>query len=164
MRGSHRRSICGIITRRLCRARCSRLSGGNSTAGRQTAKPAADPPRGTGAPEKWSADGAAVDLHGVLIQHPHPCAQLIQNGEKQGHVADLGDVLDAAYAVHQQGGRDDGNGGVLGTADRDLTKQGTATVNDILVQNRHPLFLHIAGTRVACPETVSFIRLRPEAF
>ena len=43
MRGSHRRSICGIITRRLCRARCSRLSGGNSTAGRQTAKPAADP-------------------------------------------------------------------------------------------------------------------------
>ena len=28
MRGSHRRSICGIITRRLCRARCSRLSGG----------------------------------------------------------------------------------------------------------------------------------------
>ena len=46
----------------------------------------------------------------------------------------------------------------------DLTKQGTATVNDILVQNRHPLFLHIAGTRVACPETVSFIRLRPEAF
>jgi len=111
-----------------------------------------------------AADGAAVDLHGVLIQHPHPCAQLIQNGEKQGHVADLGDVLDAAYAVHQQGGRDDGNGGVLGAADRDLTKQGTATVNDILVQNRHPLFLHIAGTRVACPETVSFIRPRPEAF
>lgn len=62
MRGSHRRSICGIITRRLCRARCSRLSGGNSTAGRQTAKPVADPPRGTGAPEKWSADGAAVGL------------------------------------------------------------------------------------------------------
>ena len=123
-----------------------------------------------------AADGAAVDLHGVLIQHPHPCAQLIQNGEKQGHVADLGDVLDAAYAVHQQGGRDDGNGGVLGTASassparrtqnplRPVTKQGTATVNDILVQNRHPLFLHIAGTRVACPETVSFIRPRPEAF
>ena len=62
MRGSHRRSICGIITRRLCRARCSRLSGGNSTAGRQTAKPAADPLRGTGAPEKWSADCAAVGL------------------------------------------------------------------------------------------------------
>ena len=62
VRGSHRRSICGIITRRLCRARCSRLSGGNSTAGRRTAKPAADPPRGTGAPEKWSVDGAAVGL------------------------------------------------------------------------------------------------------
>ena len=62
MKGSRRRSTCGIITRRLCRARCSKLCGGNSTAGRQPAKPAADPPRGTGAPEKWSVDGAAVGL------------------------------------------------------------------------------------------------------
>ena len=58
-------------------------------------------------------DGAAVDLDGVAVQHAHPGAQLLQNGEEQGHIADLGDVFDTADAIHQQGGRDDGNGGVF---------------------------------------------------
>ena len=39
--------------------------------------------------------------------------QLLQNGEQQRHVADLGDVFNAADPVHQQGGGDDGNGGIF---------------------------------------------------
>ena len=62
MRGSHRRSICGSS-----RGDCAALDVRGCPAG--TRPPAGKPQnrqptplRGTGAPEKWSADGAAVGL------------------------------------------------------------------------------------------------------
>ena len=97
-----------------------------------------DPPRqliaGAG-----GTDGAAVQLHRVAVQDPHLRAQLIQNREEQRHIADLGNVLNAAYAVHHQSGRNDGHRRVFRAADRDLTIQGTAAVNDIFIQDLHPL-------------------------
>ena len=90
---------------------------------------------------------AAVDLHRVSVQHPDAGPQLLQNGEQQRHVADLGDVFNAADPVHQQGGGDDGNGGIFCAADGDLAHQRTAAMNDILIQNRHPLL----GSVEICP-------------
>ena len=85
-------------------------------------------------------DGAAVDLDGVAVQHAHPGAQLLQNGEEQRHIADLGDVLDAADTVYQQGGRDNGNGGVFGAADGDLAVKLPSAADHVFIQGRFPLF------------------------
>ncbi len=90
---------------------------------------------------------AAVDLHRVSVQHPDAGPQLLQNGEQQRHVADLGDVFNAADPVHQQGGGDDSNGGIFCAADGDFAHQRTAAMNDILIQNRHPLL----GSVEICP-------------
>ena len=79
-------------------------------------------------------DVTAVDLHRVSVQHPDAGPQLLQNGEQQRHVADLGDVFNAADAVHQNGGGNNGNGGVLRTADLHLAEQRLASVYDVFCQ------------------------------
>ena len=60
--------------------------------------------------------------------------------QNQGHIADLGDIFDAAYAVHQQGGGQDAHCGVFGAADLDLTEQRFAAVNHIFIQGCCTLF------------------------
>ena len=90
---------------------------------------------------------AAVDLHRVAVQHPDIGPQLLQNGKQQRHVADLGDILNAADPVHQQGGGDDGNGGVFRAADGDFAHQRAAAMDDILIQNRHPLLGSVENVR-----------------
>ena len=70
--------------------------------------------RRTRSKDGWvDVDMAAVDLHRVAVQHPDIGPQLLQNGKQQRYVADLGDILNAADPVHQQGSGDDGNGGVF---------------------------------------------------
>ena len=56
----------------------------------------------------------------------------------KGHIRDLGDVLNAADAVYQQGSGNDGYGGVFGAADLYFTKQGSSTLYNILCQNDLP--------------------------
>ena len=90
------------------------------------------------------ADGVAVQLHGVAVQDPDPGSQLLQNVQQQSHVADLGDVFNAAGAVHQQGGGYDGNGGVFGAADGNFTEKRLAAANDILI-HRCPFLMLIWG-------------------
>ena len=75
----------------------------------------------------------AVQLHGVAVQHPNSGAQLLQNVQQQRHVADLGNVFNAADAVYQQGGGNNADGGVFGAADGDLAEQRMAAANNILV-------------------------------
>ena len=79
-------------------------------------------------------DGVTVDLHRMAVQDADAGAQLLQNGEEQGHVADLGDVLNAAGAVHQQGGGNNGDGGVLCAADGHFAKQRMAAMDHVFVQ------------------------------
>ena len=81
-----------------------------------------------------AVDGVTVDLHRVAVQDADAGAQLLQNGEEQGHVADLGDVLNAAGAVHQQGGGNNGDGGVLCAADGHFAKQRMAAMDHVFVQ------------------------------
>ena len=78
-------------------------------------------------------DGMAIQLHGVAVQHPDPGAQLLQNIQQQRNIADLRDVFNAAGAVHQQGGGDDGNGGILRAADGNFTKKRPTAANKILI-------------------------------
>ena len=85
-------------------------------------------------------DGAAVDLDGVTVQHTHLGAQLLQNGEEQRDIADLGDVFDAADTVYQQGGRDNGNGGVFRAADGDLAVKLPSAADHVFIQGKFPLF------------------------
>ena len=80
-------------------------------------------------------DMAAVDLHSVAIQHADTGTQLLQHGEEQRHIADLGNILNAANAIHQQCCGDDAHGGVFRTADGHLAKQGAAATNHILIQS-----------------------------
>ena len=84
-------------------------------------------------------DAVAVDLHGVLVEDLHLRTHVLEDSEQERHVADLRDVLDAAHAVDEQSGRNDGNCGIFRAADRDLAEQGTRPVDNILIQNRHPL-------------------------
>ena len=83
-----------------------------------------------------AVDGVAVDLHRVTVQHADVGAQLLQNGEEQGHIADLGNVFDAADTVHQQGGGNDGDGGIFCTADGHFAKQRTAAMDNVFVQSK----------------------------
>ena len=80
-------------------------------------------------------DSVAVQLHGVVIQNTDPGAQLLQDGEEKRHIADLRDILNAAYAIHQKRGGNDGHGGVFRAADGDLAEQGTAAANNVLIQS-----------------------------
>ena len=75
----------------------------------------------------------AIQLHGVAVQHPNPGAQLLQNIQQQSNIADLRDVFNAAGAVHQQGGGDDSNGGILCAADGNFTKKRPTAANKILI-------------------------------
>ena len=116
----------------------------------------------------------AVDLNGVLVQHAHLCAQLLQNREEQGHIADLGDVLDTAYAIHQQGGRDDSYSGVFRTADGHFTKKLSSAADHVFIQGSFPLFkssvLVCGGAvpaskapNIVCPDSARSIRRNTSA-
>ena len=58
----------------------------------------------------------------------------MQDAQTQGHVGDLGNIFNAAHAVHQQSGGNDGDRGVLGAADLDLAVQRLAAADQILRQ------------------------------
>ena len=77
---------------------------------------------------------AAVDFHGVGIEGADAGAQLLQNFQNGGNVGNLGDIFDAADAVYQNGGGDNGDGGVFRTADFYLTEEGLAAVYNIFCQ------------------------------
>ena len=68
----------------------------------------------------------------VRTSAPSSCKHI----EHQRHVADLGNILDPAHSVHQQGGGNDADGGVLRAADIDLTVQRSPAVDDIFLQGR----------------------------
>ena len=91
----------------------------------------------------------AIQFHRMAVQHPHLNAQFIQNGEKQRHVTDLGNVFDPAYAIYHQSSGNDRYRRVFRTADGHLAIQGVATVHNILIQNLHPLFRLITKPRAA---------------
>ena len=74
--------------------------------------------------KRWGAD-AIRDCDGT---------QFPEDLEDQGHIADLGDVLNAAGAVHQQGGGNNGDGGVLCAADGHFAKQRMAAMGHVFVQ------------------------------
>ena len=96
------------------------------------------------------ADMGAVDVHRSAVDRAYVGTQILEDIQDQRHVADLGNVLDAADAVHQQGGGDDSDSGVLGAADVDLSKQRSPAVNYIFRQTFNPLFLpcaSVSGTR-----------------
>ena len=80
------------------------------------------------------ADVGAVHVHRGAVDGAHIGAQLLQNIQNQCHVADLGDVLNAAGAVHQQGGGNNGDGGVLCAADGHFAKQRMAAMDHVFVQ------------------------------
>ena len=56
------------------------------------------------------AELRAVHLHGVGVEVAHACAQVLEDAEEDGDIADLGDVLDAAGAGDHQCRGDDGDG------------------------------------------------------
>ena len=79
-------------------------------------------------------DAVAVDLHGVLVEDLHLRAHVLENSEQERHVADLRDVFDAAHAVDEQSGRNDGDCGIFRAADLDLPVQGSAAMYYISIQ------------------------------
>ena len=86
------------------------------------------------------ADVGAVDVYGGAVDGAHVRPQLLKDLEDQGDVADLGNVLNTADPVHQQGGGDDGNGGIFCAADGDGSVKGRSALNLILIQTcLHPL-------------------------
>ena len=87
------------------------------------------------------ADVGAVHVHRGAVDGAHIGAQLLQNIQNQCHVADLGNVLNAAYPVHQQGGGDYGDGGILRAADVNFSKKRLSAMDHIFCQSYNPLFL-----------------------
>ena len=85
------------------------------------------------------ADVGTVDVHGGAVDGADVRPQLLEDLENQSHVADLGNIFNAAYPVHQKGGGDDGDSGVFGAADGDASTKGLSALNVIFCQIWHPL-------------------------
>ena len=86
------------------------------------------------------ADMRAVHLQGGAVDHAHIGAQLAKDLKDQRDVADLRNVFDAADAIHQQSGGNDGHRGVFRSADVDGSVEGISPVNQILGQKPAPSF------------------------
>ncbi len=69
--------------------------------------------------DRLVAHVGAVDIHGGAVYCPHLRAQVLQNIQNKGHVADLGDILNTANAVYQQSRGDDSHSGIFRAADID---------------------------------------------
>ena len=99
-------------------------------------------------------DAAAVDLHRVAVDAADTGTQVLQDFQAKGNVGDLGDVFDAADAVHQKGGGDDGNSGILCAADLYFSKQGFSALYNIFRQDGDPLFKRLTAVGCALVKTV----------
>ena len=102
------------------------------------------------------AEPGAVHLHRMRVYITHIRAQLLQNPQQEGNVADLGNVLNAAGAADHQGSGNNRNGRVFRAADVDLSKQGTSALDNILGQRFAPLF-NISADRYSLPRPEHFI-------
>ena len=80
-------------------------------------------------------DMAAVDFHRMTVDGADGGAQLLQNLQNRRYIGNLGDIFNAADAVHQDGGGNDGHGCVLRAADLHFAEKGLTAVYDIFCQN-----------------------------
>ena len=94
-------------------------------------------------------DVAAVKLHVAAVEHADLRTELLEDFQQHGHVADLGDILDAAHAVHQKGGGQDSNSGVFRAADMDFAEERRAALNDILGHEDTSLLQYFTGRKAA---------------
>ncbi len=98
-------------------------AGGGNLGGAEAAQQGADeiiggadlPGQGVGDP--GVADVGAVDLHSGAVDGFDISAQLLENVEDQRHVADLGDVFNAADTVDQKSGGENGHRRVFRAGD-----------------------------------------------
>jgi hypothetical protein len=74
----------------------------------------------------------AVDLDGVGTEATNFCTHAVQNFQKQADVGNVGNVLDPTATVNEQGGRENSNSGILGTADRDNAGKRLSATDKIL--------------------------------
>ena len=84
------------------------------------------------------ADVGSIHLCRVLVQHAHPGAHRAEDIQRSRHIADAGQVFDDALVRSQNGGRQNGYGGIFGAADGHFPYQRPAAVND--------KFLHVPIT------------------
>ena len=94
-------------------------------------------------------DVATVKLHVAAVEHADLRTELLQDLQQHGHIADLGDILDAAHAVHQKGGGQDSNSGVFRAADMDFAEERRAALNDILGHEDTSLLQYFTGRKAA---------------
>ncbi len=76
-----------------------------------------------------------VDLVGVAVQHPHLGAQGAEDVQADGHVADVGQILDHTDTGGQDGGGQDAHRRVLRARNIDLAHQRPAACNNKLLQS-----------------------------
>ena len=81
------------------------------------------------------ADMGAVHVHRGPVHRAHVGAQLLQDGQNQGHIADLGNIFNTADAVHQKRGRDNSHRRVFCSADFNFTVKRLPTADHILCQS-----------------------------
>ena len=97
-----------------------------------------------------------VDLHRGAVDGAHVRPQLPEDLEDQGHIADLGNIFNAADPVHQQGGGDDGDSGVLGSADLNGSMERMSALNQIFGQSctlfkRNEVLMSIRQNAISSP-------------
>ena len=81
--------------------------------------------------------GLGPDLLGADLDDAagplHLGAELAEDGEHVMDVAQVGDAVDDAFLLGEEGGREDREGGVLGTSDADIAFEAAASVNEYLI-------------------------------
>ena len=79
-------------------------------------------------------DGAGVDLHHMGLGHVDIGAHSLQNIQKNTHIGDIGDILNAAFSADQKRCGQNGHGGILCAADVDGAIQRMTAVDFIYSQ------------------------------
>ncbi len=81
------------------------------------------------------ADMGTVDIHRGAVHRADIGAQLLQNGEDLGHVADLRHIFNTAYPVHHQRGRQNSHRRIFGAGDLYCAVERLTTVNHVFCQD-----------------------------
>ena len=85
-------------------------------------------------------DVGGIDLHSGFVQQAHLGAQIPQDIEKRGDIADIGDIFNDTDIPCQNSSRNDRHHRILCAADRDLALEDRASGNYILFHSHSLLY------------------------
>ena len=97
-----------------------------------------------------------IDLDGGGVEETDAGAHALDDVQLNHNVNDVGDILEPADAIDEDGGRDDGNGRILCAADIDLAIEGLAALDHNFLRHKIPPFFYMIAFAPLCGRPCKF--------